>query len=255
MKKALLISITVLLFSCSETNYYQVFQASPEGGTLQEDNVVFEDNNCKVYYNLWEKGGEIGFRIYNKADYDIVINLSKTFFVLNGFAYEYFQNRTFINSTSNTVAIGASRYSNNVYNITKIESLSSSGTSIMSLEKSILTVPSHTSIIIKEYNIASNVYRNCNLYRYPDRRDNYTLKFDALTSPFIFSNLITYYTPNDTIRFENKFHVNQITNYPLSSMFKTIDTTKCGDKLNIPIEVHKNYSPYNFYIPYKYENL
>ena len=98
MKKTLLPILVMLISSCAVTEYYQVFQTNTENGILDKNRIMFEDKNCSVYYNLWAEGGDVGFSIYNKTENDLTIYLTKSFFVLNGIAYEYYQNRTFSRS-------------------------------------------------------------------------------------------------------------------------------------------------------------
>ena len=45
------------------SNYFQVFNTEVDNGVLEKNNIVFEDNYCKVSYNLWDDGGKIGFSI------------------------------------------------------------------------------------------------------------------------------------------------------------------------------------------------
>ncbi len=102
MQKIIIQLMTLFLVSCTVTkSYYQVFRTVPENGTLNRSQIIFEDNNCIVAYNLWgADGGDVGFGIYNKTEEDLVLDLTKTFFVLNGVAYDYFQNSS--STKSNT---------------------------------------------------------------------------------------------------------------------------------------------------------
>ena len=85
MKKLIIPFFTILFASCAVTkNYYQVYKTSLDNGTLTNDKIVFEDKSCSVAYNLWANGGDIGFNIYNKTESDLTVDLTKTFFVLNG---------------------------------------------------------------------------------------------------------------------------------------------------------------------------
>lgn len=255
MKKILLPIITLLLSSCATiTDYYQVYKTYPEGGIVNKNKIVFEDNNCSVLYNLWTEGGDLGFSIYNKTESDLTINLSKTFFVLNGVSFEYYQNRTFSKSSNNgrtSTTYNYPYYWN--YNLTKVEGTSSTGYSTSYIEKPAITIPPKTLINISEYNVTNSRYTNCDLAKIPNQENIKTLKFSKENSPFTFYNLITYSTKSDTIRFENRFYVSEITNYPQTEMFTFIDTTNCGRKLDFSIEVFKSLSPDKFYIKYTTE--
>lgn len=82
------------LASCTK-NYYQVFKVSAENGKISNTKIVFEDKNCSVSYNLWSQKGSSGFSVFNKTENDLIVDLSKTFFVLNGYAYQYSENPEF----------------------------------------------------------------------------------------------------------------------------------------------------------------
>jgi hypothetical protein len=252
MKKILLPIITLLLTSCAvSTEYYQVYKANIDNGIVDKNEIVFEDNNCKVYYNLWNEGGDVGFSIYNKTENDLTIYLTKTFFVLNGVAFEYFQNRTFSKSSNTGTTITSYNYPNYWNNnLGKVSGSSSTGFSTTYTEKPELTIPPKTLIRISEYNVTNERFANCDLSRFPNRKNIKSLKYIKENSPFVFYNRITYATKSDTLRLENKFYVSEITNYPANDMYGYIDTSACGRKLDFPIEVFKIVTPDKFYIKY-----
>lgn len=241
--------------SCAiTTDYYQVYKTNTDNGIVNKNKIVYEDNNCSVYYNLWTSGGDVGFSIYNKTESDLIIYLSKTFFVLNGVAYEYFQNRTFSKSSNSGTTVTSYIYPNDWnYNLAKVAGANSTSFSTSYIEKPELTIPPKTMINISEYNVVNARYTNCDLAKNPSRRNIKTLKYSKESSPFVFYNLITYSTKSDTIRLENKFYVSEITNYPSSELFTKIDTSTCGRKLDLPIEIFKSFTPDKFYIKYTTE--
>lgn len=242
----------MFLSSCVVTDYYQVFKTNTENGIVNKKEIVFEDNNCKVFYNLWKLGGDVGFNIYNKTDSDLILQLNKTFFVLNGVAYEYFQNRTFIKSESNgTTLMYYNKYPsywNN--NLTNVTGTSSTSYSTQFNEKSELTIPPKTMIDVSEFKVTNMRYVSCELAKYPSANKIRTVKYNKDNSPFVFYNLITYTIKKESYRLENRFNVSEITNYPSSEMFTFIDTTFCGRKLDFPTRVFKNETPDKFYIEY-----
>ena len=251
MKRIILPILTLLFTSCAVSNFYQVYKTNSENGVVNNDKIVFEDSNCKVYYNLSTEGGNVGFSIFNKTQNDLTINLSKTFFVLNGIAYEYFQNRT-ISKSTNTGSIVTS-YNNPYYwnyNIARVSGTSSTTNTVTYVEKPILTIPPQTSINVSEYYVTNSLFSSCDLPKYPTKKQIKTLNYNKDNSPFVFYNLITYYHKSDTIRLENKFYVSEITNYPSKEMFSYTDTTTCGKKLEYRVPVFKKMSPDKFFIKY-----
>ena len=257
MKKLNLLFLVIFFTSCMTTKYYQVYKAKTDDGKLTKDKIVFEDKSCSVAYNLWENGGGIGFSIYNKTENDLTIDLTKTFFVLNGVAYEYFQNRTFSKSSSSSTALSTSyNYPYYYYwnwNISKVTETNSKSFSTSYVEKPELTIPAKTLINITEYRVTKARYVNCDLPKYPSRSKIKTLQFDKSNSPFVFYNLITYKTKGEASRIENNFFVSEITNYPSDEMFTKVDTSACGRHLAVPEKVFKDVAPDKFYFYYTKE--
>lgn len=236
------------------TNYYQIYKANPENGAFSKDKIVFEDKICSVTYNLWSDGGDIGFGIYNKTDSELTIDLTKTYFVLNGVAYEYFQNRTFSKSSSSGAAVTSYPYYYYWYwQPSKVTGTSSTSYSNTFSEKPELTIPSKTMINISEYHISNSYYRNCDLSKYPSRSGVKTLKFDKSGSPFIFYNIITYKAKGLISKMENRFYVSEITNVPEPEMFIEKYKDDCGRKYDFPKKVFKDVSPDKFYVHYTAE--
>jgi hypothetical protein len=252
MRIKFLLLLTIILTSCASKNYYQVYKANAEKGKPEANGIVFEDDNCRVVYNLWKDGGDIGFGIQNKTSKDLTLDLTKTFFVINGIAYEYFQNRVFSKSSiflaaSSTYSTPYSRYRNT---ITSVGGTSSSSHGTSYAEKPKLTIPPMTMVLVSEFNITEYRYINCDLRKFPSKKEIKTLRFEKENSPFIFNNLITYSTATDTIRLENNFYISEITNLPESSVIKNIDTTACGTLLLSPIKVFTVSAPDKFYFKY-----
>lgn len=249
MKFQVIIFSFVLLTSCAVNEYYQVYKTTSLEAKETPENIVFEDANCEIYYNLWSDGGDPGFDIFNKSDSDITIMLSKSFFILNGVAYEYFQNRIFSKSINSSATIASNYYPVN-FNVHKVSGTNGASLSTAFIEKSDLTIPAKTKVRISEFHISTTRIVNCDLSKFPTKKTMKTLYFNEENSPIVFYNLITYSTPNDTLRIENNFFVNEITNYPASYMFTTIDTSFCGKELEEPINVFINPDADKFYIKY-----
>jgi hypothetical protein len=113
-----------------------------------------------------------------------------------------------------------------------------------------LTIPSKTLINISEYFVTNKRLFSCDLIKYPTKKNIKTLNFNKDNSPYVFCNLITYYSLSDTTRLENKFYVSEVTNYPSSEMYINVDTSFCGNKLDFPQKDLKKYSAEYFYIKY-----
>jgi hypothetical protein len=215
MKKLIISSSFIFLFSCNSTmNYYQVYETEFKGENQQKE-TIFEDNNIIVKYNLLSNNGSVFFSIFNKTKNDLTIDLQKSFFVINNFAKQYFQNRVF-------------HYDGYKVNTTPEVKLYN-GYSLN--EFPLITIPSETQIFISEFQSIEERYINCDLFRYPTKKQVKSIVFNEQNSPYKYSNLITYISKKDTIRIQHNFHVNKITNYPESAITELVDTSSCGTKL------------------------
>jgi len=262
------IALLSILFSSCSTSFYQVYKAEPDANLQTTDQgIVYEDEFCKIQYNLWANQGDIGFLFYNKTDENIYIDLTESFFIANGIAYDYYKNRVYTSSESvaGTVSTGASAASAvtgvNVFGFLQTnkvkanKSLSTSGakgSSISFTEEEVLTIPPKTAKVINEYSIKSTIYRDCDLYRYPNNNQIHTVSFNKDNSPLVFGNRIAYTKGNETelTRIKNEFYVNAITNYPEKQAIESRRDEFCGEKDSYSSEYFIHAASNSFYIPY-----
>lgn len=271
MKKHLIHLIflnAMFLASCATTTFYQVYKATPsEKLEFKQNQLIYEDGNCIVSYNLWDQGGNIGFQFYNKSDMTIYLNLEESFFILNGVSYDYFKNRVFTNSSSsgttasrggaiNKSVTGLNQFdqlqTNRLSSINAIGYITSSGVSVSYNEEKVVRIPPKTSKTISEYKINSLLFRDCDLYKYPTKKQIVPKIFTKEQSPLVFSNRITYNigSKSESISFENAFYVSEISNYPENELISTKIEEFCGQKGVTPVRYFKNNSADKFYIQY-----
>jgi hypothetical protein len=252
MKKITLFAIylsILMLTSCKVSEYLQIYKVKTEGKILNTDEIIFQDDNVNIYYNLWSKGGDIGFTFQNKTDKIITLDLTKTFFILNGYSNQYFQNRTYTNSTGSATSI-ASSFPFYGYNRISKTNMSITGNSQSILESPLINIAPKSKIDISEFKIVNSRHLSCEMPRYPNAKKNISLEYNQSDSPYKISNYITYYSNSDTINIENKFYVNEITNYNYKDATAVVDTNICGGKLETPISVIKDSKCNKFYIQY-----
>lgn len=268
--KSFILAATIALFltSCATTSFYQVYKATPSDNLITKDNyLVYEDDNCKVSYNLWDEGGNIGFRFYNKTNKNIYLNLEENFFIFNGISYDYYKNRVFTNSTTSgaTTARSATAsksvtginyldllQTNRIQAASSVGLMASSGYSISYNEEKVICIPSKTSKFITEYNINESLFRDCDLFKYPTKKQIKLKSFSKAESPIVFSNRIAYTVgqTENLIKFENEFYVTEISNYPESEILESKYDEYCGQKSMTMSKYFKNVSPDKFYIKY-----
>ncbi|KAA6302394.1 MAG: hypothetical protein EZS26_001507 [Candidatus Ordinivivax streblomastigis] len=282
--------IAVFLTSCvATTSYYQVYKVNPTNELSKTANsLIYEDENCKVLYDFWGQGGKVDFLIYNKTSENIYVNKEESFFIYNGIAYDYYKDRVFTNSSSSSLNVSNSNtamYSNSALNAiglsvtgfnyqgfkqtagiasaaaamagiatTNTKGITTlSGSSVSTNEEKIVCIPSGASKIITEYNITKSLYRDCNLFKYPSKKQIKSTPFTESESPFIFSNKIAYTVgkSDNLVKVENKFYVSEISNYPEEEITETKSDEFCGEKSTYTkLKYFKNVSPDKFYIQY-----
>ena len=283
----IIIMVCVALSSCAPTTYYQMYQTQPVSDiAMHDDCMVFEDENCEVLYNFWKEYGEIGFVFYNKTTENIYLHLDECFYVKNGFAYDYYRNRVYTNSKSfvtstqltnihgtyvtksnasakaNYYYVGAygtgnaygsqTIYKNGyVFGSTgTITNVSSNSESIA--EKQIICIPPKTSKVITEFDIKNSIYRSCDIYRNPGKKDPHSITFTKENTPLSFGNRIAYSIGNgeELFRIENEFYVSKISNYSSSDITKLERVKECGKIKDSEVRVFNEYGPNQFYIRY-----
>lgn len=257
-----LITFILILGGCSSISYfYQVYDTSlPNNVKMVNSNLYYEDDNCKIIYDLWGDRGEIGFSFYNKSDRNLYLNLEESFFIKNGVAYDYYQNRIFQTSkTSSSSVTDAATVIN--FGIAESQSLNSSQSNAYSeykAEQKIICIPPKTLKCISEYKIADALYRSCNIYRYPNKRPSakYINKeeFDQTNTPLEFGNIITYSFKSNTddyVRVNNTFTVNSIANYREKDINRVKKMKYCDEGYSSSIVFTDTISaPNKFYIKY-----
>src|SRR5690625_34358 len=260
--------VSLLMSSCS-TSFYQVYKTQPdENLESTKKGLVYEDENCKIAYNLWAAEGDIGFLIYNKTDENIYLDLTESFFVVNDMAQDYYKNRVYANSKSVARSVStetsASKsvtgfnmfgllQNNQIQASTNVGTSGASGTTVSIKEAIVVTIPPKTAKVIDEYTINSTLYRDCDLYRYPRKNQIQTVTFNKEDSPIVFSNRIAYSKGADEAltRIENEFYVNAITNYTKKEMIESKRDEFCGEKDRHSSDYFKDVAPNKFYVPYK----
>ena len=257
---------SAMLSSCGSTSYYQLYEVTPVSEIKNTDNeLVYEDKNCKVSYNLWSDSGNAGFKFYNKTDENISIDLSNSFFILNDVAYDYYKNRVFTEETSESLSrakkssFSGVAYTNSFLGaIAGMQSVQegathTSGSSIAVTEQQTIIVPPKTSKYIYEYSVNSTLIKNCDLLKYPTKSKVKAISFSKESSPLSFSNRISYTVGNNNaVKIENSFYVSQISNHPNGDFVSFKQNKECDE--SVSTEMYNYFGADKFYINY-YRNM
>lgn len=106
-----LLCVAFLFSSCSQLyNFVQVFEtkSSSENIKTVKNGLLYEDELCSIYYSFWANGGDASFAIFNKSNEIMYVDLSKSFFIRNGLANDYYKEREWGESRTVTNAIQTS---------------------------------------------------------------------------------------------------------------------------------------------------
>jgi len=256
--KLLYIFVLTLVFTSCSSTYYQVYKAEA-GENIQNtsNGLIYEDDNCRISYDLWTNGGSADFVVKNKTEEDLHLHLGESYFILNGIAYDYFQNRVFMSSQGSATSLVSEV---NLFNIWQTNKTLSSGSSvaissvdgISYREKEVVTIPAGTAKSFNEFQVNNQLLRDCDLYLYPNKRQITTKHYSQTDSPLVFGNLLAYTVGEDeTLRkIENQFFVSAITNYPENEFIGTERDEFCGEKGSYMKKYFKKSAPDAFYIEY-----
>ena len=222
----------MMLQSCGTTyEYIQILSTKPvnnvEKTSLVNGGVLYEDDNCAVFYKFWTQGGDAGFEFYNKTDEIIYLDLTKTFFIKNGVAYDYYEDKTVTDTetrhTSSTVSYGYAQAASRSYSasisqyyagnfgqmpattyspLASSVSLGASNSYMSSLFKTSSTSTSFghsTSVAITDKPILA----------IPPKSSKYVKNYSLVSNEFVSCDLIYYPEENDKLTFD-------VTNSPLT---------------------------------------
>lgn len=252
------ILVSLFLISCASADYYQVFTLDSEPQmTLTNDAVIYEDSTFKILFNFWGEKGKVYFEIFNKLNENITLKLDETFFINNGFATSFFQNRSFeyqimslgTSTTYLNLPSGRSEQSFN-YPATKLTTYSQPTLSskVISKEKEKIIIPPKSFIVIDEstFNFIPYYYETKLLEKYPNENPQ-LINFTYESSPFIFRFRFLFETneTNRKIILDKAFYVSEIANHSEDTFF---DELRIDYKLVYKL---KYYSPNRFYIIYR----
>ena len=97
---ALFLLVLTLFHSSCTQKIYQIYEV--ESTNLQSSNkeIIFSNNDCEISYNLWSATGNLDFLFKNKTEHDIYIDMTRSFFIRNGIAYDYYSDIEYTRTTT-----------------------------------------------------------------------------------------------------------------------------------------------------------
>lgn len=265
MKLVMVAAIYLSVIVSCQSTFYQVYEVDTDNLKQQENSLVYENEDCKVLYNLWSNGGEIKFAVVNKTDRDLFINMGQSFFVKNGFTTDYYQVRTFtkqifsqdtdISGTASAMGATSGFWGDNIY----IERAKATSYSVTTNVAEIICVPAKCYKLLNYYMVNPSWKKTC------DRDKDFPIKnylvdnYSKTNSPIIFKNRITYgFTKNEAAdkHIDNIFWITAITNYSEKAATENVEKqTECYEQNStFKQRLFKIAAPNKFYIKMKGTN-
>lgn len=224
------------LASCKSTCYQVYNVAAPEAMTSETD-IKYTYDDITVSYNFWSHGGEPGFTLTNNSDKIVNVDLTKSFFVLNGTSYDYYVDRE--NTSLVTGGVAAAYWG--------LLKSASTGVSQTIRSKKVISIPPKTSRFISEYTITRKAYDACEL----GAMEFGELEFTSEDSPVKFGNIITYAKDGGAEHtITHSFYVKSILNIDAKDEQKKRNVYDCRGKKS-KVTFLKDEAPLAFYLQYE----
>lgn len=270
MKKQLFVLVlaTMALVSCKSVSY-QVYEVKSSDLTLKENSMVFENEDCKISYNLWAKDGSMAFIFENKSGRDIFIDLSQSFFIKNGAAFDYYKDRSFetkvyvgveegYSVTRTYIANGnywPSRYYTPLTASVKGYASVKAGVSkaVTEKESEYVCIPAKAFKVIDVYQIHPTFVQVCDKQIDYPKTSSQVKTYSESNTPLKFTNRLAYSFEegNKSLKFiENSFWLSSIKNYSKKEAIETNKEKECYSKVSTKRQYFKIGAPNQFYVEY-----
>lgn len=229
--------------------------------------MCYENEDCRILYNLWSQNGSMGFIFENKTDKDLFIDMTQTFFIKNGAANDYFRNQTYESRTSAALSLGYSvsesylgiggywptQY---IVPVTLKESAKAKlglSTAVTTKESEYICVPAKSFKVISYYEINPQRIITCDKkIDYPHTQIRVE-EYGEQNTPLKFKNRIAYsFKKGENLRhIENSFWLNEIRNYSRNGATELRKEKKGCSNINVKNRYFKIGGPDQFYILYE----
>lgn len=232
VRTILSLALILLLQSCGTSIYYQHYETDSETMKTENNNYIYENDDLKITYNLWGENGQLQFTVINKSNDIITIDLKKSFFAVNGYAYDYFKDvqvgksSSYVSNYAYASVYNDYNEQSSIYNSSELEN----SYSYISNPQKELNIPPGYSKRVQKFNLINDYYNDCDLVAFPGRNDDASKNYSKTDSPYRFANIITYRAGNEEKKIENSFYVSQIRNFRYNDYVKIEDVLECGYK-------------------------
>ena len=234
MKKIMYLFSLLTLTSCAVAFQQIASISSPQMQLADDGHFAYSENDIVVDYNFWAPSGKMSFVITNNLESDVYVDLGRSFLVVNGMTFDYFQNRTYSSNSSET---------------------SLSGRAVEYKEKEGVWIPAHSSRRFCEFTLMDAPYRQCGFARNPSKDEDMTLSFTEKDSPYAFDNVLMLVVNGIDRRVVNSFYVSSLTNIQQDETYLDKNVEYCdGTKGSETVRIYKFRSANRFFINYDYDS-
>jgi len=192
-----------LLHSSCSTYYYQVFETRSED-SLDAKTLVFENEDLRLQYDFWSKGGQLYYTVYNKGNNPIHLDLSKCTFIQNGLAREWYTD----GETTHTLMRDESFIN------TGVLKKSGSSRSITTRSAKFVYIPPKSTVVLSQFTFMESGYSTCEFNCKTKKKGlASSLNFSKETTPLSFRNYLVYSTSenaSNTKRLDHSFYIETV---------------------------------------------
>ncbi len=254
-----ILAFFIIFGACTPRTYYQLVETESKDLVKHEDFLSFENDDLQISYNLWGDKGSGDFIVFNKTNKDIFIDLKRSHLITNGFAQTYFQNRIY---ETPRISFFSAANEEEIKEQKKIKfpgvtpkTITNQAADVVKFnEERIICIPPNCSQFIFGFYLQTELYRDCNLIRFPKIKELSSQEFSYEDSPLKFRNRITYSFSEDITNLksiENEFRVVKITNYPENSFISSEHLQFCNDSSSLKIATFVFSNNASYYFKYK----
>ncbi|MDD2634514.1 MAG: hypothetical protein PHW82_03345 [Bacteroidales bacterium] len=253
------LAIFIIIGACTPQTYYQLVETQSKDLVQQSEFVSFENDDLQISYNFWNDKGNGSFIVFNKTDKDIFLDLKRSHLIINDFASTYFQNRVY---ETPRIPIFSSASNEEIKELKKIKfpgitpktPTNHSADIVKYNEERIICIPPKCSQFIFGFHLQTELYRSCNLIRFPKTKEISLEEFSYEDSPLKFRNRITYSFSENMTNFnsiENEFRAVKITNYPENSFVSSEYMNFCNDSSALKVKTYNFSNNTSYFFKYK----
>ena len=247
---AMLILIACLA-SCSTKRFCQVLSTASVDAVDLNGSPVFENEEMRITYEFWAKGGQMTFTIQNKLSVPIHIDWNRSHLIHNGASFEYWtdsEETTSVHGSSSsgvmvsTLSTSGGQGSASGSVASRLNSSRSGVTStVRNRPKPVLHIPPGGAVTFSRFQLLTSGIYDCDFFwKTPKISDRQQRVYERDNSPLIFRNYLTYSTDPafaETKVVDNEFYLRSATFLSSSSFLgpRTIERQCPVNGLAVPV--------------------